>query len=110
MGLSRRTRPRAHLPSASASAIMFAVTRIGTHMADHIIFAALALTMGAWWTWSLVKGLRTRAIEAPKSGRELAEAKHPRVFRFMVWMYVLLIAMAIALATMALFVAPATTG
>jgi len=89
---------------------MFTVNGIAYNMADRIILAILSLMMGAWWTWSLVRGLKTRVMDAPKSGLELAEAKHPRVFQFMVWMYVLLIAMAIGLTIMALFVTPSTTG
>jgi len=56
------------------------------------------------------QGLKTRVIDEPKSGHELAEAKHPRIFKFMVWSDALLIALAVGLAFMVLFVTPDTAG
>ncbi len=67
----------------------------------------MALAMTAWFVRCLLKGLATGVIEAPKSGSAISRARHPRVFRLMVWMYLLLIAMFLALAIMTVTVTPA---
>jgi len=76
--------------SASASAITFAGTRVGTIMA-HRIARDVGVDNG-------------RMVDV-----ETREAKHPGALHFMVWGNVSLIAMANGLVTMTLLAAPATT-